>query len=88
MIFYSEGNAVHTVHLWQPSGNRPNKPKPKNEKRKKSSPEKKRSAPSSTMPKKSQQKKKSVEMEEPKIVESPLAIVAPAMQFHDNGPCE
>ncbi|KAH0554103.1 AF4/FMR2 family member lilli-like [Cotesia glomerata] len=22
-----EGNVVHTVHLWQPSGNRPNKPK-------------------------------------------------------------
>ena len=33
--FFSEGNVVHTVHLWQPSGNRLNKLKCANEKTKK-----------------------------------------------------
>lgn len=37
-----EGNAVHTVHLWQPSGNRPNKPKLPGEKKKKTNNNKKR----------------------------------------------
>ncbi|XP_008559488.1 putative mediator of RNA polymerase II transcription subunit 26 [Microplitis demolitor] len=39
-----EGNAVHTVHLWQPSGNRPNKPKiinNDNNNKKKKTPDKK-----------------------------------------------
>lgn len=40
--YFREGNAVHTVHLWQPSGNRPNKPKLPGEKKKKTNNNKKR----------------------------------------------
>lgn len=34
-MYFRDGNAVHTVHLWQPSGNRVNKPKQMTDKKKK-----------------------------------------------------
>ncbi|XP_016920521.2 AF4/FMR2 family member lilli isoform X2 [Apis cerana] len=53
-----EGNAVHTVHLWQPSGNRPNKPKLPGEKKKKTNNNKKRDQISNNTQKRPTRKRK------------------------------
>ncbi|XP_043787078.1 AF4/FMR2 family member lilli-like isoform X2 [Apis laboriosa] len=53
-----EGNAVHTVHLWQPSGNRPNKPKLLGEKKKKTNNNKKRDQMSNNTQKRPTRKRK------------------------------
>ncbi|XP_035736694.1 mediator of RNA polymerase II transcription subunit 15-like [Vespa mandarinia] len=64
-----EGNAVHTVHLWQPSGNRLNKPKTSGDKKKKSSDNKKRDHLTNNIQKRISRKKK--------IDSSPLKVVPP-----------
>ncbi|KAK2578581.1 hypothetical protein KPH14_012014 [Odynerus spinipes] len=64
-----EGNAVHTVHLWQPSGNRLNKPKTPGDKKKKSSGNKKRDQSTNNVQKRISRKKKT----DP----SPLKVVPP-----------
>lgn len=86
-LVHSEGNAVHTVHLWQPSGNRPNKPKLSTEKRNKSSGVKKRVSSSGAGSKRVHEKKKNTESSQPKIIPPPTNMIPePAsMQFHDNG---
>ena len=95
-----EGNAVHTVHLWQPSGNRPNKPKLPTEKKNKSSSSssirKKRISPSVNSPPQrirfTSRKNKTIES---KIVQPPPASIVPAVQqqqqhqeFHDGIACK
>ncbi|XP_011499115.1 PREDICTED: uncharacterized protein LOC105363192 [Ceratosolen solmsi marchali] len=64
-----EGNTVHTVHLWQPSGNRSNKVKIIGEKKKKS-PSKKRNKHSEDSSKQFNKKQR--------VETSPLKIVAPS----------
>ncbi|XP_034947371.1 uncharacterized protein DDB_G0284459-like [Chelonus insularis] len=77
---HGEGNAVHTVHLWQPSGNRPNKIKFPNEKKKKTVSDKKSYESTS---KRNEHKKKTDET--PKPV-SQLENILPeqnTMQYHN-----
>lgn len=86
-IFFSEGNAVHTVHLWQPSGNRPNKPKMPGEKKRKSS-DKKRNQIMNNSQKRIMRKKKSIEPPPPPKASSPPANIIqeqPALPFHNPG---
>ncbi|XP_066603286.1 uncharacterized protein [Prorops nasuta] len=88
-----EGNAVHTVHLWQPSGNRPNKPKASGEKKKKSTiPKKDLPMPTNTHKKNS--KKKNIFQEKdsssPKVISPPVNMITeqqPTMQFHNSTSC-
>ncbi|XP_011869461.1 PREDICTED: heat shock protein DDB_G0288861-like [Vollenhovia emeryi] len=79
-----EGNAVHTVHLWQPSGNRPNKPKIPVEKKKKSG-DKKRHHVTNSGQKRVARKKKSSEPPPPKTTPPPASIIPeqPAISFHN-----
>ncbi|EGI61875.1 hypothetical protein G5I_09776 [Acromyrmex echinatior] len=82
-----EGNAVHTVHLWQPSGNRPNKPKMPGEKKKKSS-DKKRNQIMNNSQKRIMRKKKSNEPPPPPKANSPPANIIqeqPPLPFHNPG---
>ncbi|KAG7199509.1 hypothetical protein KM043_014128 [Ampulex compressa] len=81
-----EGNAVHTVHLWQPSGNRPNKPKTPGEKKKKSGSNKKRDSGISKTPKRTQKKKKA-EVAPLKFVPPPANMLPeqPTLTFHNPG---
>ncbi|XP_015118735.1 uncharacterized protein LOC107042256 [Diachasma alloeum] len=92
-----EGNAVHTVHLWQPSGNRPNRPRILRKNSGKKAGGKKLEAckrtPGKRKTKKSQGKTNSLEDEGsvPNVqVESVQAPQVPSieqgnMQFHDEG---
>ncbi|XP_023289818.1 uncharacterized protein LOC105698857 isoform X2 [Orussus abietinus] len=80
-----EGNAVHTVHLWQPSGNRSSKPKLPGEKKKKSGSNKKRDQSSSDGSKRAPRKKK-IETPAPLKMVPPPANMIPEqtnMQFHN-----
>ncbi|KZC07450.1 hypothetical protein WN55_09443 [Dufourea novaeangliae] len=81
-----EGNAVHTVHLWQPSGNRPNKPKIPGEKRKRPSGNKKRDQSSNTQKRVSTRKKKN-ESTGAKLIAQPTNMVSEqstALPFHNS----
>lgn len=86
MYFFSEGNAVHTVHLWQPSGNRPNKPKMPGEKKKKGG-DKKRNQIANNSQKRIARKKKSNEPPPPKTTPPPANIIPEqsALSFHNPG---
>ena len=81
-----EGNAVHTVHLWQPSGNRPNKPKIPSERKKKLGSSKRRDQSSSSMQRRSSTRKKKLESNPIKTV-PPTADILPeqstVLPFHD-----
>ncbi|XP_076172725.1 uncharacterized protein LOC143149331 isoform X2 [Ptiloglossa arizonensis] len=81
-----EGNAVHTVHLWQPSGNRPNKPKMLGEKKKKSNSNKKRDQATKNTSKRLSSKKRRTESTTLKIV-PPSANIIPeqstVLPFHN-----
>ncbi|XP_046736220.1 AF4/FMR2 family member lilli-like [Diprion similis] len=79
-----EGNAVHTVHLWQPSGNRPNKPKLPGEKKKKSSGDKKYKQSTNETIKRASRKKK-VEPAPLKVIPQPANMITEqnTMQFHE-----
>ncbi|XP_053979754.1 uncharacterized protein LOC128876937 isoform X1 [Hylaeus volcanicus] len=81
-----EGNAVHTVHLWQPSGNRPNKPKMLGEKKKKSNGNRKRDQGSRNTPKRLSSKRRRTESISVKSV-SPSANMIPeqptVLPFHN-----
>ncbi|XP_014605685.1 PREDICTED: actin cytoskeleton-regulatory complex protein PAN1-like [Polistes canadensis] len=79
-----EGNAVHTVHLWQASGNRLNKSKTPGDKKKKSSDNKKRDHSTSNIQKRISRKKKSDPVPL-KVVPPPANMVPePApMPFHN-----
>lgn len=82
-----EGNAVHTVHLWQPSGNRPNKPKMPGEKKRKGG-DKKRSHMTSNSQKRVARKKKSSAPPPPPKATPPPANIMPeqsALSFHNPG---
>lgn len=82
-----EGNAVHTVHLWQPSGNRPNKPKIPGERKKKSGGNKKRDQSTSSNLKRIPKKKKN-EPAMMKIVPPPANMIpeqSTALPFHNPG---
>ena len=74
-----EGNAVHTVHLWQPSGNRPNKSKISGEKKKRSSGNRKRNHGSSNTQKRlpSNCKRKKVESTPVKMTVLPPVPAVP-----------
>ncbi|XP_043263111.1 uncharacterized protein LOC122403576 [Colletes gigas] len=81
-----EGNAVHTVHLWQPSGNRPNKPKMLGEKKKKSNGNKKRDQASRNTPKRLSSKRRRTESAAVKIVPPPTNMIpeqSTALPFHN-----
>uniref|UniRef100_A0A0C9RZK1 SYTL2_0 protein n=1 Tax=Fopius arisanus TaxID=64838 RepID=A0A0C9RZK1_9HYME len=90
-----EGNAVHTVHLWQPSGNRPNRPRILRKSTSKKSVGKKevsRRAPAKRKMRKDEGKSVDVRSEEgTRAVESIQAppevpgIEQEPMQFHDEG---
>lgn len=88
---FREGNAVHTVHLWQPSGNRPNKPKIPGEKKKKGTGNnKKRDQTTNSSQKRVARKKKNAESIPPKSI-PPLANIMseqPALSFHNPGTSE
>ncbi|KAK0090894.1 hypothetical protein PV325_000060 [Microctonus aethiopoides] len=82
-----EGNAVHTVHLWQPSGNRPNKPKLHSEKKKRSSRSGKKST-ASTVKRITRKKKTDNETEQQQKIVPPSASIVPEpnpIQYHDPG---
>lgn len=85
--FHREGNAVHTVHLWQPSGNRPNKPKMPGERKKKSCSDRKYKSTGETT--KRAPRKKKVESAQLKMVPPPANMIIEhnPMQFH-NPACE
>lgn len=90
IYFFSEGNAVHTVHLWQPSGNRPNKPKMPSEKKKKGG-DKKRNQIINNSQKRVARKKKSNEPPPPKTI-PPSTNILPeqsTLSFHnpENSKC-
>nr|XP_012217911.1 PREDICTED: LOW QUALITY PROTEIN: mediator of RNA polymerase II transcription subunit 15-like [Linepithema humile] len=80
-----EGNAVHTVHLWQPSGNRPNKPKMAGEKRKKSG--NKKRDPTMNIQKRIARKKKNDEPAPLKATPPPTNMMPEqsALPFHNPG---
>ncbi|XP_003706915.2 uncharacterized protein LOC100876218 [Megachile rotundata] len=81
-----EGNAVHTVHLWQPSGNRPNKPKIPGEKKKRSGSGKRRDQSSSSIQRRSSTRKKKLEPNPMKTVPPPADILpeqSAALPFHN-----
>ncbi|XP_076282622.1 uncharacterized protein LOC143210050 [Lasioglossum baleicum] len=79
-----EGNAVHTVHLWQPSGNRPNKPKIPGERKKKSTGNKKRDQTSSNTQKRISTKKKKIDCATTKMIAPPANIVPEQpLPFHN-----
>ncbi|XP_048265278.1 uncharacterized protein LOC100649967 isoform X1 [Bombus terrestris] len=83
-----EGNAVHTVHLWQPSGNRPNKPKLPGEKKKKSSNNKKRDQASNNTQKRLSTRKRKPEAVPVKMVSPPANIMSEqttTLSFHNSG---
>lgn len=86
--YFREGNAVHTVHLWQPSGNRPNKPKPPGEKKKKSSNNKKRDQASNNTQKRLSTRKRKPEAVPVKMVSPPANIMSEqttTLSFHNPG---
>lgn len=83
-----EGNAVHTVHLWQPSGNRPNKPKISGEKKRKSfANNKKRDQMMSSNQKRVARKKKHDEPPTLKTAPPPPNMIPEqsALPFHNPG---
>ncbi|XP_017764711.1 PREDICTED: uncharacterized protein LOC108554080 isoform X2 [Eufriesea mexicana] len=83
-----EGNAVHTVHLWQPSGNRPNKPKLSGERKKKSCNNKKRDQVSSNSQKLLFVTKIKAETALVKMVSPPINMISEqttALPFHNSG---
>lgn len=86
MYVFSEGNAVHTVHLWQPSGNRPNKPKMPGEKKKKGG-DKKRNQIINNSQKRVTRKKKSNQPPPSKTTPPPANVIPeqPALSFHNPG---
>nr|XP_033331449.1 uncharacterized protein LOC117223331 [Megalopta genalis] len=78
-----EGNAVHTVHLWQPSGNRPNKPKIPGERKKKSS-NKKRDQTLCNTQKRIPTKKRKIDCATTKMVAPPSSMVPEQpLTFHN-----
>ncbi|KAL0132286.1 hypothetical protein PUN28_000222 [Cardiocondyla obscurior] len=81
----SEGNAVHTVHLWQPSGNRPNKPKLPGEKKRKSGDKKRNQGNVNNSQKRVARKKKINEPPPPKATPPPANIIPEqsALPFHN-----
>lgn len=86
--YFREGNAVHTVHLWQPSGNRPNKPKLPGEKKKKSSNNKKRDQASNNTQKRLSTRKRKPEAVPVKMVSPPANIMSEqttTLSFHNPG---
>lgn len=87
-LFFREGNAVHTVHLWQPSGNRPNKPKLPGEKRRKSNGNRKRNQALSNAKKRSTIRRKKTESATVKIVSPPTNMMSEqtaVVSFHNPG---
>ncbi|XP_011253321.1 uncharacterized protein LOC105249501 [Camponotus floridanus] len=82
-----EGNAVHTVHLWQPSGNRPNKPKMPGEKKKKSTGNKKRDQITNNSQKRIARKKKNDESSTLKPAPPPANMIPEqtVLPFHNPG---
>ncbi|CAK9832095.1 hypothetical protein ANTRET_LOCUS8979 [Anthophora retusa] len=84
-----EGNAVHTVHLWQPSGNRPNKPKLPGERKKKSGSNKKRDQASNSPQKRLSNRKRKLESASVKVAVPPPASMIPeqsaTLTFHNPG---
>ncbi|XP_014473665.1 PREDICTED: mediator of RNA polymerase II transcription subunit 15-like isoform X2 [Dinoponera quadriceps] len=83
-----EGNAVHTVHLWQPSGNRPNKPKMPGEKKKKGAGGKKRDQTTNGSQKQRLARKKKSESSITLKTTPPPANMLPeqpALSFHNPG---
>lgn len=87
MYFSREGNAVHTVHLWQPSGNRPNKPKIPGEKKKKGSNNKRRDQVTSSSQKRVARKKKNEEPSTSKPAPPPANMIPEqtVLPFHNPG---
>lgn len=75
---------MHTVHLWQPSGNRPNKPKMPGEKKRKGG-DKKRNQVSilKSSQKRVTRKKKSNEPPPPKRAPSPECILPEPLEYHN-----
>ncbi|CAL7942839.1 unnamed protein product [Xylocopa violacea] len=87
---HGEGNAVHTVHLWQPSGNRPNKPKLLGEKKKKANNIKKRGQTSNGAQKRLSTRKRKFESASMKMVPPSVNIipeqpVGTTLPFHNSG---
>ncbi|KMQ93803.1 af4 fmr2 family member 4-like protein [Lasius niger] len=83
-----EGNAVHTVHLWQPSGNRPNKPKMPGEKKRKSAGNKRRDQITNSSQKRVARKKKNdVEPSALKTAPAPANMIPEQtpLSFHNPG---
>ncbi|KAM0731248.1 hypothetical protein ACS0PU_002308 [Formica fusca] len=82
-----EGNAVHTVHLWQPSGNRPNKPKMPGEKKKKGAGNKRRDQITNSSQKRIARKKKNDEPSTSKPAPPPANIIPEqtVLPFHNPG---
>lgn len=87
MSFFREGNAVHTVHLWQPSGNRPNKPKMPGEKKKKGAGNKRRDQITNSSQKRIARKKKNDEPSTSKPAPPPTNIIPEqtVLPFHNPG---
>jgi len=86
-IYFREGNAVHTVHLWQPSGNRPNKPKMPGEKKRKNIGSKKRDQTMNSNQKRITRRKKNDESESLKTAPLPTNVIPeqPGLSFHNPG---
>ncbi|RLU21285.1 hypothetical protein DMN91_005658 [Ooceraea biroi] len=83
-----EGNAVHTVHLWQPSGNRPNKPKMPGEKKKKGTGSKKRDQAINSNQNRVTRRKKNAESAPLKAISPPAGVMfeePPQLSFHNPG---
>ncbi|EFN79107.1 histone-lysine N-methyltransferase 2D isoform X2 [Harpegnathos saltator] len=82
-----EGNAVHTVHLWQPSGNRPNKPKMPGDKKKKGTGGKKRDSTTNSGQKQRIVRKKKNDSAPLKTTPPPANMMPeqPTLSFHNPG---
>lgn len=83
-----EGNAVHTVHLWQPSGNRPNKSKMPGERRKRLNGNKNRDHASSNTQKRPSTKKRKTESTSVKMIPPSANIMSEesnTLAFHNPG---